>query len=166
MACSKGGSVGSAAGGESAVLSVEVGAPGTRRRLAHHIERRYDVLFEQQRERRLDLALGGTRRQMQQPHIVPIGTFRCLTSKTSESRVLKNGTPGLMSGDWKRSTISGLQRLQWCAWTAPDLSATAPAPTLPLSIRTRDTWRTVAYSGGREAVWDLLSFANDERTCI
>jgi hypothetical protein len=35
--------------------------------------------------------------------------------------------PGLMSGDWKRSTVSGLQRLQLDAWTAPDLSATAPA---------------------------------------
>jgi len=36
--------------------------------------------------------------------------------------------PGLMSGDWKRSTVSGPQRLQPYAWTAPDLSATAPAP--------------------------------------
>ena len=35
--------------------------------------------------------------------------------------------PGLMSGDWKRSTVSGPQRLQFDAWTAPDLSATAPA---------------------------------------
>src|SRR2546426_7460593 len=35
--------------------------------------------------------------------------------------------PGLMSGDWKRSTVSGPQRLQRSAWTAPDLSATAPA---------------------------------------
>jgi hypothetical protein len=35
--------------------------------------------------------------------------------------------PGLMSGDWKRSTVSGPQRLQRRAWTAPDLSATAPA---------------------------------------
>ena len=34
---------------------------------------------------------------------------------------------GLMSGDWKRSTVSGPQRLQPDAWTAPDLSATAPA---------------------------------------
>src|SRR5258708_11309961 len=34
---------------------------------------------------------------------------------------------GLMSGDWKRGTVSGPQRLQACAWTAPDLSATAPA---------------------------------------
>jgi Group II intron, maturase-specific domain len=30
-------------------------------------------------------------------------------------------------GHWKRSTVSGPQRLQPCAWTAPDLSATAPA---------------------------------------
>ena len=35
--------------------------------------------------------------------------------------------PGLMSGDWKRSPVSGPQRLQLYAWTAPDLSATAPA---------------------------------------
>ena len=34
---------------------------------------------------------------------------------------------GLMSGDWKRGTVSGPQRLQPDAWTAPDLSATAPA---------------------------------------
>jgi len=33
---------------------------------------------------------------------------------------------GLMSGDWKRGTVSGPQRLQLGAWTAPDLSATAP----------------------------------------
>src|SRR5438874_7080560 len=45
----------------------------------------------------------------------------------SESRVPENGMPGLMSGDWKRSTVSGPQRLQFDAWTAPDLSATAPA---------------------------------------
>jgi hypothetical protein len=45
----------------------------------------------------------------------------------SESRVPENGMPGLMSGDWKRSTVSGPQRLQCHAWTAPDLSATAPA---------------------------------------
>jgi hypothetical protein len=36
--------------------------------------------------------------------------------------------PGLMSGDWKRGTVSGPQRLQRDAWTAPDLTATAPAP--------------------------------------
>ena len=35
--------------------------------------------------------------------------------------------PGLMSGDWKRGTVSGPQRLQCDAWTAPDLSTTAPA---------------------------------------
>src|SRR5438105_3471694 len=35
---------------------------------------------------------------------------------------------GLMSGDWKRGTVSGPQRLQLDAWTAPDLTATAPAP--------------------------------------
>ena len=34
---------------------------------------------------------------------------------------------GLMSGDWKRGTVSGPQRLQSDAWTAPDLSTTAPA---------------------------------------
>jgi hypothetical protein len=33
----------------------------------------------------------------------------------------------LMSGDWKRGTVSGPQRLQRSAWTAPDLSTTAPA---------------------------------------
>src|SRR5438067_12649448 len=32
-----------------------------------------------------------------------------------------------MSGDWKRGTVSGPQRLQSDAWTAPDLAATAPA---------------------------------------
>ena len=37
---------------------------------------------------------------------------------TSESRVPENGTPGLMSGDWKPSTVSGPQRLQLDAWTA------------------------------------------------
>jgi hypothetical protein len=36
--------------------------------------------------------------------------------------------PGLMSGDWKRGTVSGPQRLQPDAWTAPGLAATAPAP--------------------------------------
>jgi hypothetical protein len=41
--------------------------------------------------------------------------------------VPENGTPGLMSGDWRRSTVSGPQRLQLDAWTALDLSATAPA---------------------------------------
>jgi hypothetical protein len=43
--------------------------------------------------------------------------------------------PGLMSGDWKRSTVSGPQRLQLDAWTAPDLSATAPAPDSILPMR-------------------------------
>src|SRR5438445_10558658 len=33
---------------------------------------------------------------------------------------------GLMSGGWKRGTVAGPQRLQLDAWTAPDLSATAP----------------------------------------
>src|SRR4051812_28537386 len=32
-----------------------------------------------------------------------------------------------MTGDWKRGTVSGPQRLQLYAWTAPDLSTTAPA---------------------------------------
>jgi hypothetical protein len=41
---------------------------------------------------------------------------------TLESRVAENGTPGVMSGDWRRSTVSGLQRLQLHAWTALDLS--------------------------------------------
>ena len=34
---------------------------------------------------------------------------------------------GLMSGGWRRGAVSGPQRLQLDAWTAPDLSATAPA---------------------------------------
>src|SRR5712692_2273769 len=51
---------------------------------------------------------------------------------------------GLMSGDWKRGTVSGPQRLQLYAWTAPDLSTTAPAlDSDPLSAPTslgRWTW--------------------------
>ena len=39
----------------------------------------------------------------------------------------ENGAPGLMSRDWKRGTVSGPQRPQRDAWTAPDLSTTAPA---------------------------------------
>src|SRR6266699_3412613 len=62
----------------------------------------------------------------------------------SESRVLENGLPGLMSGDWKRGTVSGPQRLQCDAWTAPDLSTTAPAldstPNSPLDPSLRDYW--------------------------
>jgi hypothetical protein len=33
---------------------------------------------------------------------------------------------GLMSGGWRRGTVSGPQRLQLDAWTAPDRTATAP----------------------------------------
>ncbi len=36
--------------------------------------------------------------------------------------------PGLMRGSWKRGTVPGPQRLRRSAWTAPDLSATAPVP--------------------------------------
>jgi hypothetical protein len=36
--------------------------------------------------------------------------------------------PGLMSGDWKRSTVSGPQRLQPSAWTAPDLLGRRASP--------------------------------------
>ena len=61
----------------------------------------------------------------------------------SESRVPENGMPGLMSGDWKRSTVSGPQRLQRSAWTAPDLSATAPALGYP-SFRHHMRYRQVA----------------------
>src|ERR1700680_4760133 len=43
---------------------------------------------------------------------------------------------GLMSGGWRRGTVSGPQRLQLDAWTAPDLSATAPAlDSAPPAIR-------------------------------
>jgi hypothetical protein len=38
--------------------------------------------------------------------------------------------PGLMSGDWKRSTVSGPQRLQRHAWTAPDLHGDRASPRL------------------------------------
>ena len=43
---------------------------------------------------------------------------------------------GLMSGGWRRGTVSGPQRLQLDAWTAPDLSATAPVlDSAPPAIR-------------------------------
>jgi hypothetical protein len=38
--------------------------------------------------------------------------------------------PGLMSGDWKRGTVSGPQRLQRSAWTAPDLFRHRASPRL------------------------------------
>lgn len=38
--------------------------------------------------------------------------------------------PGLMSGDWKRGTVSGPQRLQRSAWTAPDLFGHRASPRL------------------------------------
>jgi hypothetical protein len=54
----------------------------------------------------------------------------------SESRVRKKRMHGLMSGGWKRGTVSGPQRLQLDAWTAPDLSATAPVlDSAPPAIR-------------------------------
>jgi hypothetical protein len=40
--------------------------------------------------------------------------------------VIEKVVHGLMSGGWRRGTVSGPQRLQPDAWTAPDLSATAP----------------------------------------
>jgi len=46
---------------------------------------------------------------------------------TTEIGVVENGMAGLVSGDWNRSTASGPQRRQPDAWTAPDVSATAPA---------------------------------------
>ena len=56
----------------------------------------------------------------------------------SESRVRENPLPGFMSGDWKPGKVWGVRRLQLCAWTAPDLTATAgrrgrhcPTLTLP-----------------------------------
>src|SRR3981081_3328110 len=43
---------------------------------------------------------------------------------------------GLMSGGWRRGTGSGPQRLQLDAWTAPDLSPTAPVlDSAPPSLR-------------------------------
>jgi hypothetical protein len=43
---------------------------------------------------------------------------------------------GLMSGGWRRGTVSGPRRLQPDAWTAPDLSATAPVlDSAPPAIR-------------------------------
>ena len=80
--------------------------------------------------------------------------------------------PGLMSGDWKRSTVSGPQRLQHYAWTAPDLSATAPAldSTLSRSIRprrtrTRDPVPTSSLAGvvGRGAVPSSMCIPRYER---
>ena len=44
--------------------------------------------------------------------------------------------PGLMSGDWKRGTALGQQRLQIDAWTAPDLSPPRQPSTLPSSSHT------------------------------
>src|SRR5438270_646103 len=46
------------------------------RQIAYDVEGWDDVLFEQQPERCFDLTLGRAGRQMQQPHVVPIGTFR------------------------------------------------------------------------------------------
>src|SRR5919204_3459014 len=57
--------------------------------------------------------------------------------------------PGLMSGDWKRSTVSGPQRLQPDAWTAPDLTATAPAPD---STQSGAQLRQPAAAGGLPGV--------------
>src|SRR5258708_15530291 len=51
---------------------------GWPRQVAHHVEGWHDVLLEQQPQRRLDFALGRAGRQVQQAHVVPIGTFRCL----------------------------------------------------------------------------------------
>jgi DDE domain len=43
---------------------------------------------------------------------------------------------GLMSGGWRRGTVSGPQRLQSDAWTAPDRTATAPVlDSTPPAIR-------------------------------
>src|SRR5687768_4091618 len=75
--------------------------------------------------------------------------------------------PGLMSGDWKRSTVSGPQRLQLDAWTAPDLAATAPAPdSTPTSswpftpgagrrivsafLKVRSDWRPAHWCRGKD----------------
>ncbi len=44
---------------------------------------------------------------------IPIGPLRRLSTL-------------LMSGGWRRRTVSGRQRLQFDAWTAPDRTATAP----------------------------------------
>src|SRR5438067_6049325 len=49
--------------------------------VAHGVERRRGVLVQQPPERRLDLAFGGAGRQVQQPHIVPIGTLGHLRSE-------------------------------------------------------------------------------------
>src|SRR6266700_6724610 len=79
----------------------------------------------------------------------------------SESRVPENGMPGLMSGDWKRSTVSGPQRLQLTAWTAPDLSATAPAlDSTPLPL-IRDQQAPVGCCSSRGAPKVLVGEAAD-----
>jgi hypothetical protein len=39
--------------------------------------------------------------------------------------------PGLMSGDWKRSTVLGPQRLQLDPWTAPSDRQPRQPPILP-----------------------------------
>jgi len=61
--------------------------------------------------------------------------------------VIEKVVHGLMSGDWKRGTASGPQRLQSDAWTAPDLSTTAPAldsgPAQPDTLTPRGRPRTV-----------------------
>src|SRR5262245_50639132 len=56
-----------------------------------------------------------------------------------------------MSGGWRRSTVSGPQRLELDAWTAPDLSATAPA-----LDSTRPTMR-VSWTSGATFLWAATS---------
>jgi hypothetical protein len=64
---------------------------------------------------------------------------------SAESGAMKDlGKPGagelharIDEVDWKRSTVSGPQRLQFYAWTAPDLSAIAPARLYPSTCEGR-----------------------------
>jgi hypothetical protein len=71
--------------------------------------------------------------------------------------------PGLMSGDWKRSTVSGPQRLQPTAWTAPDLLSDRASPRLYLSCDGSDPPRKcVELAFLRHLSRSLVDFFEDE----